>query len=327
MLLVGDPTGSASWNGADAPGGPLPLLAPARAITRSPGAMARLGAWAGAQAVAAGLDGVYVPGNHHLPALPALRRAVGPRVAVVARLSNPVRRPDRPAWRQAVWERLLARRLDRADAVVALSDELALQAAERLPRARLHVIPSPVLEDDAPLAPPRTSGAPRHIVGVGRLVAQKNWALLLDALALGPGDVRLTLVGDGPDRAALERQAHRLGLTERVAFAGRVADAAEWMARARLLVLPSRYEGVPAVLIEALAAGLTVVATDCSPSIRALVPAGHGIVVPPGEARAMAEAIGRMLATTPAPLPPDALDRYRIGPVARRHLALFDAAG
>ncbi len=329
VLLVGDPAGAETWNaagnGPEARHPPLPLLSPARAIGRGAGALARLGAWAGARAVLEGLEGLYIPGNHHLPALPALRGAAGGRLALVARLSNPVRRPDRPEWRQRAWERLLARRLRHADAVVALSDGLAAQAAGLLPAARLHVVPNPILEDDTPIGAPPPAHAPPLVIGVGRLVAQKNWALPLDALALGAADVRLILVGDGPERATLEMRAAQLGLAGRVAFAGQVPDARPWMERARLLVLSSRFEGVPAVVVEALAAGLPVVATDCAPSIREMIPPGHGLVVPPDDPAALAEAMARMLAHPPPPLAPDALERYRIGPVGRRYLALFDA--
>ena len=102
---------------------------------------------------------------------------------------------------------------------------------------------------DAPLA-----------VAVGRLVHQKNHALALEALALLPG-VHLAVVGDGELRGDLERLASERGLSDRVAFLGLREDARALVGAADVLVLPSRWEGLPLVALEALAAGTPVVAT------------------------------------------------------------------
>jgi glycosyltransferase involved in cell wall biosynthesis len=115
------------------------------------------------------------------------------------------------------------------------------------------------------------------------------------------------------------------GLDDRTILPGYVADTRPWLDQARLFVLSSRFEGYPAVLIEALAAGRQIVATACTPAAAELIDAETGRVVPIDDAAAMAEAIGGLLAIPPPA--PDLLaarvERHRIGPVARAYLALF----
>ena len=143
---------------------------------------------------------------------------------------------------------------------------------------------------------PRT--APITILFVGRLSRAKNVRTLLDALGrLRAEDVpfRAVIVGDGPERAALEAQASRLGLGARVAFAGGVgfATVLEHYERSDVLVLASDTEGWPKAITEAMAFGLI-----CIGSTGGLVPwilsGGRGIVVPPRDAAALAEVIGRV---------------------------------
>jgi glycosyltransferase involved in cell wall biosynthesis len=141
---------------------------------------------------------------------------------------------------------------------------------------------------------------------VGRLVEQKDHATALAALArLSHLDWRLTIAGEGPLRAALAAQAAALGIADRVLFTGYVADPerlANLMGQADLLLQPSRWEGLCATLIEALACGANVVATDSTPNIRpVLAAAGQHPPVPTGDSAALAHAIERTLAR-PAPM-------------------------
>jgi glycosyltransferase involved in cell wall biosynthesis len=110
-------------------------------------------------------------------------------------------------------------------------------------------------------------GAGSHLLFVGRLVVMKGLPILIHALArLGAGrpGLRLTIVGDGPERAAIEAQARSAGVEGLVLFAGYQSEAqvAEWLRQADVFVLPSFAEGVPVALMEAMAAGVPVVATD-----------------------------------------------------------------
>jgi glycogen synthase len=185
----------------------------------------------------------------------------------------------------------------RADAVIVLTQRLADRLiAGGLDRGRVHVIPSGVdlrlfarrLPDPAPELP-----RPR-VLFVGRLAAQKGVSTLLDAVPLLRTRAAVALVGDGPQRAALERQASHLG-PDRVHFQGFVphAEVPAWLAAADVLVLPSIYEELGSVLLEAMAAGLPVVASAVGGIPDALGDAGR--LVPPGDPAALAAAVDGVL--------------------------------
>ena len=155
--------------------------------------------------------------------------------------------------------------------------------------------------------PARYAAAAGHdpvLLFVGRLAGVKGVPLLLEALAaLAPAHpaLRLRLIGDGPDRAALEARAIRLGLADRVEFLGyrSQSEVADALAGAQIFVLPSFAEGVPVVLMEAMAAGLPVITTQIA-GIPELVDSGiSGLLVPPGEAAPLARALDTLL-TDPA---------------------------
>ncbi len=132
------------------------------------------------------------------------------------------------------------------------------------------------------------------IVCVGRLSAEKDHHTLLRALALLPAARRwrLVLVGEGPDRGALEAFARRNDLASRTCFTGYVSDPFVWMRRARVVVLSSIYEGFGNVIIEALACGTPVVCTDCPYGPREILEGGrYGTLTPVGDPAAMAAAI------------------------------------
>jgi glycosyltransferase involved in cell wall biosynthesis len=145
------------------------------------------------------------------------------------------------------------------------------------------------------------TGDPRlHLVFVGRLAPVKGLRVLIEALgarrAGGGGDVRLTIVGDGPERATLEAMAAPLG--DQVHFTGFQSqdEVAAILATAHAFVLPSFAEGVPVVLMEALAAGLPVIATRIT-GVPELVEHGtSGFLVSPGDPRALATAIDALAA-------------------------------
>jgi glycosyltransferase involved in cell wall biosynthesis len=186
---------------------------------------------------------------------------------------------------------------------------------------RLHIVHcgiDPVLYDRSP------SGPGAHLLFVGRLAAVKGVPVLFRALtqvARQCSEVKLTLIGDGPERARLEAEAHSMGLGGMVHFAGYRSqiEVAEALAGADVLVLPSFAEGLPVVLMEAMAARLPVVATRIA-GVPELVEHGiSGLLVSPGDANALAEAIARLLG--------DAALRVQIGAAGRvKVLAEFDIA-
>lgn len=188
----------------------------------------------------------------------------------------------------------------------------------------VHVIPNPVvgpgLDERAAVEPDHpwfASGQPPVLLAVGSLTPKKNHALVLRALArLGTeAPCRLTVLGEGPCRAELEALTERLGLTERVSMPGWVEDPFPYMARCAAFVLGSDREGLPGALIQALACGARVVATDCPSGPAEVLDGGRlGRLVPVGDVEALAGALSTTLAEhaagVPRPEPWTALARY-----------------
>ena len=187
----------------------------------------------------------------------------------------------------------IAEKVARADFVVCISDFARAQLMRQVDRSewsRLHVVHCGV--EPARYAPNGRHGdGPLEVVSVGRLAAMKGFPVLIDAVASLEEPVRLTLVGDGPDADALREQAAGTGAA--VTFAGALdADAvAGVLRRADVFCLPSFAEGVPVVLMEAMASGLPVVTTSVM-GIPELVRDGvSGVLVPPGRPEPLARAL------------------------------------
>lgn len=252
-------------------------------------------------------------------------------------LSDPAGR-TRSKFTVAVLERLLRRAYARADAVVAVSAGLADDlAAHRLsPRERLRVIYNPVdvaaiaEQAQAPLDHPWFApGAPPVVLSVGRLTMAKDYPLLLRAFArLGPGQpARLMILGDGEERPALEALIGELGIADRVALPGFTPNPFAYMGRAGVFALSSRWEGLPTVLIEALACGCPIVSVDCRNGPREILGEGRfGRLVAGREPEALAAALREVLAAPRAPVPPAALERYQPERVVDQYLALLAEA-
>ena len=142
----------------------------------------------------------------------------------------------------------------------------------------------------------RHEGRGRRLLFVGRLAPEKGCLVLIEAVAQ-LSDVTLDIVGDGPSRAALRERAAALGLADRVVFHGYMDEAGvrQRLAEADVFVMASFAEGVPVVLMEALAAGVPAVATRIA-GIPELIEDGlTGLLVPPAEPTAIAEAVRRLL--------------------------------
>jgi glycosyltransferase involved in cell wall biosynthesis len=203
--------------------------------------------------------------------------------------------------------RLYAPAHRRADRIVCQTDEMAADVARAGVRRDLTVVVPNPLDLEAVTAraggpSPYASGG-RHLVAAGRLVPAKGFDLLLAAfarVAARRADVRLHVLGQGPERAALERQARDLGIAERVAFEGLQANPYPCFRHADLFVLPSRYEGFPNVVLEALALGTPAVAFAC-PGGSAVRDGVNGWLVPPGDVEALADRILAALEAEPLP--------------------------
>jgi len=194
-----------------------------------------------------------------------------------------------------------------AAAIVANSRGAAEDLARVLnvPRQQIHLIYNPTYDNSLleqakePVEHPWFQvGEPPVVLGVGRLTYQKDFGTLLRAFARVRKErvCRLVLLGEGAERAKLEALAEELGVRTEVALPGFVENPYKYMARAAVFVLSSRYEGLPNVLIEALACGVPVVATDCPSGPGEILLDGRaGLLGPVADAEAMAAAILRLL--------------------------------
>jgi glycosyltransferase involved in cell wall biosynthesis len=191
-------------------------------------------------------------------------------------------------------------RLQRGGALfLAVSDALRQQAIARgYPESRTITHYNGV--DLERFQPDPTLAEPNLILHVGRLVEKKGTKILIEAMTKLPG-ARLIIIGDGPLRAALTRQARELG--ERVRFLGALASAevARWMRRASVLAVPSvtaadgDAEGLPNVVVEAAASGLPVVATAHWGIPEAIEEGRTGFLVPENDAEALAARLAELL--------------------------------
>ncbi|PAX06329.1 glycosyltransferase [Sphingomonas lenta] len=241
--------------------------------------------------------------------------------------------------------RLLARRLyRRADLMLAVSEGVRRDLVERfgMPAGRVLTIENPYDVDRIVAGGARAPSIalpPAFIVAVGRLVAAKGFALLIDAYARADPPLPLVVLGEGPDRARFEAQAAAAGLGERIRFAGFVADPFAVMARAEFLVSASHNEGFPNAIAEAMALGVPVVATDCPSGPAELLgseagapgevaEAPFGLVVRDGDRDGLADAIGRMadpgLRARLAAAGRRRIEDFRAERIAERYWAAFD---
>lgn len=141
--------------------------------------------------------------------------------------------------------------------------------------------------------------ASRIVAGVGRLNPQKNFALFLDIAAqLAPRfpDLHFLLAGDGPEEQMLREKASALGIANRVTFSGYVADTRLVYLAADVLLMPSRYEGLPMTLLEAMAMGLPVVASKLDGIAEVIGDGGEGFLVPSDDAALFVERTAALLA-------------------------------
>ena len=139
------------------------------------------------------------------------------------------------------------------------------------------------------------SDGERVVVSVGRLSHEKGQSHLIRAAAAWRADARLVLIGDGPDRPRLEGLARALGRADRVIFAGTMSHVAPFYAMADVFVLPSLSEGSPNALLEAMAAGLPVVATQVGGVPEIAADGKTALLGPPKDAAFIAGAVDRLL--------------------------------
>ena len=182
-----------------------------------------------------------------------------------------------------------------ADGIIAVSKGVGegLQKIALLPTDKIKVIHnpaySPIIQEQLKMQPEHAwfddNSIPTFIT-VGRLTEAKNHALLLDAMSLVVKNrkARLLIIGEGHLRPALEKQIKALGLENCVSLVGFILNPVSWISKADVFVLSSNYEGFGIVLVEALAAGTTIVSTDCDYGPDEILNDKYGYLVPVGNA-------------------------------------------
>jgi len=251
-------------------------------------------------------DVIFCAGNSYSVVAVTMKLWLGKRCPpVVAKISNDLGRADLPAparWGYRRWLRIQGRYLDHFTGM-APPMQAEIEESVNIPAARVSIIDDPALAraDIARLSEPADKDPPTHYLAIGRLAAQKNVPLLVRAFArIARGADRLTILGEGGERAKVEREIAACDVQERVTLEGHVSDTGPWLRRANVFALSSDYEGVPAVIAEALAAGLPIVATDCSVSMGDMLGGGRfGTLVPVGDEVSLAEALNASRASTP----------------------------
>lgn len=229
----------------------------------------------------------------------------GAKTRIVVREANHLSREARydPRWRYRLTPLFARQFYPWADSIVAVSQGVALDLSQvtRLPEERIRVIYNPTITPEftskiqEPIDHPWFSpGQLPVILGVGKLEAQKDFPTLIRAFAQvrQKQKARLVILGWGPDRPRLEALIQELGIQDDVDLAGHVKNPLPYMARAAMFVLSSGWEGLPNVLIEAMATGIPVISTNCKSGPAEILDNGnYGLLTPVGDNQALAEAI------------------------------------
>ena len=256
-----------------------------------------------------------------------LQTGRGPRYAM--KLTNPVVRPrDHGSLRTAYRHRLYGFIFASYDLVITLTEEELSDLSSIYRDGPFQTVPNPYISDEmlAEQPPPLRSEPPR-ILTMARMMPQKRLDVLIEAFALVKhSGARLTILGDGPLRASLERLADSLGIAGRIDMPGFVEDVLPWLRRSNLFVLSSDYEGLPAAVLEALACGVPVVTTDSFAGARAMFDAEESCaVVPIGNPAALARSIERCIGATRRPEGLRKIaERYGIEASATAHIAALE---
>ena len=237
--------------------------------------------------------------------------------------------------RSRAMPRLMRRFFPWADVLASVSQGSARDLAKtaKLPPERIKVLYNPTIAPDFPELCNEPTG---HawldgndvpvILGVGRLTYQKDFHTLIRAFHLvrKSVDSRLVIIGDGEDRAGLTRLAEELGVIDHIDMPGYVANPGAFMARASVLGLSSRWENLPSVIIEALAAGCPIAATDCAGGIREILHDGvFDDLVETENPESLADLIVKRLSGPKTAVPNEAWTPFTIDSALAAYLDVF----
>ena len=273
---------------------------------------------------------VFASSNNMAVVTARARHAGARRPSLVVKLNVPVAPPpDRGAFRRFYRRNVFGLVFRRYDMAMTLTDAERDWLTERYPQSEgiFRTVPNPYITDamlrdghGKPTGPPR-------LVSAGRMVKQKRHDVLLRAFALSDHkDAKLTILGDGPLRGELEQLASSLGIADRVEMPGYTADVVPELRRSDLFVLSSDYEGLPAVLIEALACNVPVASTDNFLGVREMLKDQPSCaVVSIQDPAALAGAIDRCLKRSGEPRDLQSIaEPYRIDRSVAAHIAVLN---
>jgi glycosyltransferase involved in cell wall biosynthesis len=254
---------------------------------------------------------------------------------IIVRISTTISQHRQSAIKRTLERVLISRLYPWADGIVLVSKKAAedFTAYTGIPSDHVRVIYNPVitkqfLEDvdknvDHPYFRP---GQPPVILGVGRLSEPKDFSVLIKAFAIVKQRMpaRLLILGDGELRSKLEKLVISLGISADTDLPGFVMDPAAYMRRASVFVLSSRWEGLPSVLIQALACGCPIVSTDCPSGPAEILDDGkYGHLVSVGDVEELAQAIEKVLKSDRFSVPDNWLDQFRADLIIQQYLDIM----
>ena len=253
-------------------------------------------------------------------------------------LSTLCNRPEKyRKWRWRYLPELVRVAYPAAAAVIAVSRHVEDELVDHigLDRETIHTIHNPVVDDSLRESAREelqhqwfSKAEPPIILGVGRLAPQKDFATLIRAFAIlrATREARLLILGEGSEREALQQLVNELGVQDDVELAGFVANPFPYMAGASVFVLSSEYEGLPGVLIQAMACGCPVINTDCPGGSADILENGRfGQLIQVRDHASMAAAIASQLDTpTPRELLLGRAEDFSVESAATSYLKLLD---
>jgi glycosyltransferase involved in cell wall biosynthesis len=273
-----------------------------------------------------------------LAAIAAVRISGAPTRNIV-RIANTLSVEKRSRGKKRVERALVKWFYPRASRLIAVSQGVASDITHYtgIPTERIQIIYNPVissklLEQAAePIDHPWFDNHDLPILlAVGRLEPQKNYLLLIKTFAALQRDIpcRLLILGEGESRPELERLVGALGIADRVDLPGYAPNPFAYMQKADCFVLSSDYEGLPNVLIQAMACGCPVVSTDCPSGPAEILKGGEfGQLVPSGDASALADAIKACLAGDQRKPPKAWLEQFEVNFAAEQYWQVIQNAG
>lgn len=262
-------------------------------------------------------------------------RLAGVKTRLLIRIENMVSSQKRAFWKKKLEKILLSLLYPWADGVIAVSRSVADDIAEYagVSKSKIHTIYTPVITPELLAKSKEVAAHPwlqtseiPVILGVGRLTEQKNFQTLIRAFAILRQELesRLIILGEGDERTMLESLAQDLGVDRDIDLPGYLENPYSYMHQASVFVLSSAWEGLPTVLIGALACGCPVVSTDCPGGIREILLDGqYGEIVPVGDSQSMAEAIRKIIQKGKRSIDPGWLDQFSLEHVVEQTIDLI----